>query len=302
MKLCAACSQMLKKDKFSKKQWQAKQQRRCKECIADGREVATVEGSNDAEPPSVSCADGEGVSDEDLFKENPPRDECPICMLPLPLNNAETRYQSCCGKILCMGCIQAVKTAGDNRCLCPFCRTPPAISDGELIERIKERVAARDAGAVYLLGSYCRDGRYGLPQNMAKAMKLLFRAGELGDARSYNRIGYSYYNGNGVERDEKKAKYYFELAAMGGYVVARHNLGIWEQRAGNMDRAVKHFMITAAAGHDKSLTAIRESFFNGSATKDDFETALRAHKESKDEMRSEQREAAAAAAAVRSQN
>jgi hypothetical protein len=32
----------------------------------------------------------------------------------------------------------------------------------------------------------------------------------------------------------------------------------------------------------------------GHATKDDFEKALRAHKDSKDEMKSEQREAAAA--------
>jgi hypothetical protein len=71
MKLCSACSQTLPKEKFSKKQWQAKQQRRCKECIADGREV-NVEASNEVPP---SCADGEGASDEDLFKQPPPRQE-----------------------------------------------------------------------------------------------------------------------------------------------------------------------------------------------------------------------------------
>ena len=43
------------------------------------------------------------------------------------------------------------------------------------------------------------------------------------------------------------------------------------------------------------MKEIRKCFVNGDATKDDFEKALRAHKEAKDEMKSDQREAAAAA-------
>ena len=39
MKICGACVQELAKDKFSKKQWQLKQERRCKDCIADNREI-----------------------------------------------------------------------------------------------------------------------------------------------------------------------------------------------------------------------------------------------------------------------
>ena len=80
---------------------------------------------------------------------------------------------------------------------------------------------------------------------------------------------------------------------MGGNVHARHNLGLWEKYAGNMDRAVKHWMISAAAGDDDSLKAIQQCFLNGHATKDDFERALRSHKEAQDEMKSDQREAAA---------
>ena len=77
-----------------------------------------------------------------------------------------------------------------------------------------------------------------------------------------------------MERDTKKAKYYFELAAMGGDTVARHNLGLFEYRAGNLDRAVKHWMIAVGAGHDNSLKAIREYFMLGYTTKDVFEKAL----------------------------
>ena len=54
-------------------------------------------------------------------------------------------------------------------------------------------------------------------------------------------------------------------------------------------------MISAAAGYDDSLDAIRRCFMDGHASKDDFEKALRAHKEAKDEMTSLQRQAAAAA-------
>ena len=62
-----------------------------------------------------------------------------------------------------------------------------------------------------------------------------------------------------------------------------------------MDRAVKHYMIVAGAGCDDSLKGIRQLYLEGRATKDDFEKALRSHKEAKDEMKSDQREAAAAA-------
>ena len=103
-----------------------------------------------------------------------------------------------------------------------------------------------------------------------------------------------------METDKKKAKYYWELAAMGGNVFARYNVGTDENKAGNINRAMKHWMISAKAGHDKSLQCIQEGYLAGHVTKDDFEEALRANKESADEMKSDQREAAAAANSRRS--
>ena len=82
---------------------------------------------------------------------------------------------------------------------------------------------------------------------------------------------------------------------MTGDVEARHNLGGFEWNAGDQDRAVKHWMIAAGAGCDKSLKQIHSGFLRGYATKDDFEKALRAHKDAKDEMKSYQRESAVAA-------
>jgi TPR repeat protein len=191
-------------------------------------------------------------------------------MLPLPLDAGEWRYQTCCGKILCNGCIYAAYKA-DDRELCPFCRTPEATSDGEAIERMKKRAEGDDAIAIHNLGHIYRDGDYGLPQDRVKAMELWLRAGELGYARAYGSIGSVYERGQGVEMDAQKAIHYYELAAMGGHAASRHNLGVFEAHAGNYDRAAKHLMISAIAGDDESLEKIRKCYLNGWATKDDFE-------------------------------
>ena len=218
-------------------------------------------------------------------------------MLTLPTTSNEISYQACCGKTLCAGCICEALLA-DSRQLCPFCRIPFHKTDEEYTERLKKRAATADVNAMRMLGCYYQDGEMGLPQDHAKAIELWLRAGELGDAGSHHNVGNAYLHGLGVERDTTKATYYYELAAMVGNVDARHNLGIFEKNEGNMERAVKHFMIAAGAGCDDSLKQIRNCFTNGHATKDDFEKALRAHKEAKDEMKSDQRDAAIAARAV----
>ena len=184
--------------------------------------------------------------DEALFKE-PQREECDICMLPLPLLASWHTYQECCGKTVCMGCMYADRVE-NHRLLCPFCRTPDWKTQGEYIERLNKRAEGNDAAAVNVLANTYLKGSRGLPQDNEKANELWLRAGKLGDAMAYNNIGNSYYQGRGVERDLKKAKHYWELAAVGGYVAARHNLGGLERNEGNMSRAMKHWMNAAGAG------------------------------------------------------
>jgi len=233
------------------------------------------------------------LHEEALFEQPPSRDECDVCMLTLPINAKEQRYQACCGKLLCLGCLDAAFSADDRR-LCPFCRTPEAASDGETVERIKKRADCGDADAIHQLAYKYHRGTTGMQQDNDKAMELWLRAGELGCLEAYGSIADSCLNGEGVARDMKKAKHYYELAAMGGQIDARHNLGVLEAQAGNLERAMKHYMIAAAAGCDDSLKVVRAAFMNRLATKDDFEEALRAHKEASDEVKSDQREAAAA--------
>ena len=62
-------------------------------------------------------------------------------------------------------------------------------SDKEMIEQYKKRMELGDAQAIYNLGCWYYNGRYGLPQDHAKALELWHRAAELGSAKSYYNIG-----------------------------------------------------------------------------------------------------------------
>ena len=234
------------------------------------------------------------LHDEKLFKQPPPMDDCPICMLPLPSLHTGRKYRACCGKTICSGCIYAVEKRDGGVRLCPFCRTPRPTSEEILLEQTKIRMAVDDATAIYDLGCYYYEGNCGLPQDRAKALELWRRAAELGSAKSYCSIAGAYLNGDGVERDEKKAVHYMELAAMRGHLVARHNHGVFEWRAGNSDRALKHFMIAAGCGDNDSLENIKQMFKDGDAMKDDYAKALRAYQANLIEIKSAQRDEAAA--------
>ena len=177
--------------------------------------------------------------------------------------------------------------------LCPFCRAP-APTDEELVEQYKKRMEVDDAQAIYNLGDCYHNGSHGLPQDHAKALELWHQAAKLGNTVSYYNIGVAYDLGNGAGRDEKKANHYYELAAMGGDIDARHNLGVHEGQAGNMDRALKHFMTAAGCGHTCSLEKIKQMFMNGLATKDDYAKALRVYQANLVEIKSAQRDEAAA--------
>jgi len=224
------------------------------------------------------------LHDEELFKEpQSQHEDCQICFLQLPTLISGWKYQACCGKVICSGCICApVYDNHGNEVAeekCPYCRTPHPESDKEAMEREKKRLEASDPIAVQNLGNYFFHGRNGYPQDYTKALEQWHLAGELGYARAYCNIGYAYQNGEGVEVDKKKANHYFELGALAGDEGARHNLGIMEGSAGNMERALKHLTIAVQGGYSESLDVIQELYSDGYATKEDYTKALRAYQE-----------------------
>ena len=68
------------------------------------------------------------LHDEELFKQSPPDEDCPICFQRMPLFSTGSKYQTCCGKMICSGCVHAPVYDHEGNVLaetCPFCRTPP---------------------------------------------------------------------------------------------------------------------------------------------------------------------------------
>ena len=237
------------------------------------------------------------LHDIELFKQPPPKEDCPICFLRLPCLDTGSNYYSCCGKVICSGCNHAPRydhqgNKVDNQ-KCPFCRTPSPL-DEEVADSIKKRVDAGDAIAIYTLGCFYRDGEYDFSRDHRKALELWHRAGELGYADAYTNIGHAYETGTGVEIDMKKATHYYERAAMGGDVNARYNLGVNEAKAGNYDRAVKHYMVAVKDGDSESLKLIKQFYSYWRATKEDYTTALRSYQAYLGDIKSDQRDRAAA--------
>lgn len=271
----------------------------------DGAENSGDNKSNNTTDINA-LSDGMGsldISDDKLFADPPPNEDCSICMLPMPFSIAAcgvtTSYQSCCGKILCGGCMlatDAVIEKGKMKDCCAFCRVPPPKSNKELMKRIKRRMKLNDPGSFYLMGTYYYQGERGLPQSKKKATELWIQAAELGHLEAHHSLSLLYLDGESVEKDMEKAIHHWELAAIGGHVQSRHNLGTneiekwnYKQNSNNMYRAMKHFTIAARAGLDESLKQVGMAYRYGYVTKDEYAKTLRAHKDSIDEMKSEQR-------------
>jgi len=177
--------------------------------------------------------------------------------------------------------------------ICPFCRIPVCHTSEERVKRLKVLMDKGNAQAFSQLGGYYDQGLHGMPQNRTKARELWVRSGELGCSQAYYNLGVHYQAGMGVERDDKKAKHYYELAAMMGSTYGRYNLGCYDKQSGNFDRAFKHFVIAAKAGY-KCLEAIKLGFEAGIVTKDEYANTLRAYQKSSNDMKSDTREVAKA--------
>ena len=241
------------------------------------------------------------IDDEDLFKDPPRPDDCPICGLTLPPGQGQT-YSACCGKTVCVcgGCAYAadLEASGKKGGLvwptCFLCGKPSERSMNEHVNRLKKRMDKyKDSRAFSLMGSHYDHGNMGLPKDQKKAIDLWLKAGELGDSNAFGNVANAYEKGLGVGQSTRKAKHYLTLSAMKGNISSRHNLGCMEQSEGNMDHAVKHWMISAHAGAQKSLKLVRDSFMKGEyVTKDEYEKTVRSYHDSVKSIRSEQRDKA----------
>ena len=268
-------------------------------------ESVKLSTQDEAQPPADATAgDTDTNEDPDLWKPPPPTEECPVCMVPLPLRKEKSAYWSCCGKVLCTACCdehdRALRVTNMKRekkkqppleQTCAFCRRPIYKNDAEMLSLFEKRVDKGDIQAMVSLGQKYVDGSNGLRKNDEKAFKLLQMAADLGSAEAFAELGcWVAKKGLSSTHNRRKAKVYYEEAAKRGYAPSRHILARLLADEGNIDLAIKHWHLAAAAGHDKSMECLWKSFYKGNLRKPELEKALRAHKTACDEMNSEERE------------
>jgi len=231
---------------------------------------------------------------ESLFKQpaSSHLGDCPICMLPLPLDLSKTSMHNCCSKVVCDGCdyMNISRIREMNECLqhrCPFCREPTPSTEKEWEKQKLKRVEVNDPVAMRHKGGEKYNER-----NYPSAVEWYTRAAGLGDVEAHYQLSRMYNLGKGIEKDGGKEMYHLKEAAIGGHPEARYELGIGEWNNGNTERAVKHWIIAATQGDDDSIKELLEIFKEGFVSKDDLAAALRAHQAAVDSAKSPQREAA----------
>ena len=152
------------------------------------------------------------LRDEALFKEPPPKEDCPICFLPMPdkliscvtlppatmysvpiydyaIANQELakmvmeEYYTCCGKTICRGCIYSFQKSGNYE-HCPYCKAETmSKTNEERVEELMKRVEVNDAGAMTVLGNLYHHGEHGLLQDWRRHMSYGSRPRHLDQVR-----------------------------------------------------------------------------------------------------------------------
>ena len=134
-----------------------------------------------------------------------------------------------------------------------------------------------DSHAIHLKSQLYRFGHRGLTKNPHKAFKLCFRATELDNSDACACASIFYCDvGEGVveQQDMTEAKEYSKRLVKNGHIIDRYNLGVMEAEKGNFCVALRHCLLSAAAGDRGSLTFIAQFHRYKYVTRKEYATAL----------------------------
>ena len=245
---------------------------------------------------------------------------CPICFHRLPLQKSEHVYHTCCGQVICDGCVigqqrtqlkepqfkelgimiedttpeeeqfRLIEQHGNSIYVCPYCRAPFPKGAEELLQRLYDRIEVRNDRdytiAVNQLGAYYRTGKHGLPQNLKKAEELFTKAYDLGnpDAAWHLYLLYHNYYPNQNEKEKK----YLVRGEMIGNMECTSVLAKLACDSGNGEECARLCMKAALLGEDTSN--LLQCYRHNLLSKDDLATTLRANQALKDEVTTKRRD------------
>ena len=235
----------------------------------------------------------------DLYAPITERRECPICMLPLPLDSKASTFLNCCGKFICIGCIhQGVVTnlkngiPEDEIKKCSFCRQ---LTPKNTIKALKKLTKRNNPLAYMQLAGHYKEGRE-VFQSDTKSLELITCAAELGEIEAFSRIGSCYQDGFAVEEDISKAVEFYEVGAKKGSISAHQRLvKFHDYRSGNSQKSFKHLKVAASAGDQVAMDNLMANYkVNNLLSKEDLSQTLLAFQTSRNEMKNKERDEAIA--------
>jgi len=236
------------------------------------------------------------TADVDLYAPITERKECPICMIPIPLDDKQISFMKCCGKYVCSGCVyKSIKREIDNGLpqhkigKCAFCRQHEPKNE---IKALKILMKRDNSQAFMQMAFRYRHGDR-VFQSDTKALEMNIRAAELGDVEAFGKLGSYYERGIAVEQDTSKAIEFYEVSAKKGSVHAHEVLAEIHGKNGNTI-GIEHLKVAASAGEEKSKDLLMEFYKVKLLSKEDLAKTLRAHQTSLTEMKSKERDDARA--------
>ena len=243
----------------------------------------------------LSIAQAE-TADIDIFAPITEREECPICMLIIPLNENEIAFMNCCGKSICRGCtykevLTDLKNGIPEHMLlnglnkCAFCRQSASTNN---IKATKKLMKKNNPQAFMQMAGYYKEGD-GVFQSDTKSLELYIRAAELGHPEGFWYIGSYFEQGSAVEQDKSKALAFYEEAAKKGSIYAHKTLANYYCTWDNQTH-IKHVKVAASAGDQASMDYMMTKYKNNCLSKEDLTQSLLAYQASSNEMKSKDRD------------
>ena len=242
----------------------------------------------------------EETANIDLFAPITEREECPICLIPLPLEENEIRFKICCGKCICKGCMykhiltEMKKGVPRHKIKCAFCCQPESTNTNKALKKLMKR---KNPTAFITMSYQYLQGEEVFQSN-TKSLEMLIRAAELGYADAFGVIASSYEHGIAVELNMSKALEFYEVAAKKGSIPAHRWIAEIQNRNGNVDEGIKHYKVAASAGCQESMDALMKCYKHELVTKEDLAQTLYVYQASSNAMKSKDRDDAPAASSL----
>ena len=241
----------------------------------------------------LSTAQAE-TADIDLFAPVMEKEECPICLIPLPHRESEITFHICCGKRVCEGCIyknritEAKNGVPDSKHKCAFCRQPPPKN---VIKALRKLMKKNNPDAFLRMADRYESGN-GVIQSDTRVLEMYTRAAELGSARAYGNIGIYYQD---REQDFSKAFAFYEVGAKKGCLIshaqrARALALHYGPNGSKVHEIVRHLKVLACSGDEDAIDGYKEEYKNKKVSKEDLTQTLRAYQASYDAVKSKDRD------------